>query len=107
MMTTVYCVPAAKGVHAFYLKDGEKSFFLFSQNYRKGVQRYFSRGVSVDAATDFSRAHGDSALMRTMSKLPAHIRYVEKEYGIAVLRQTVKRNGEKGGKGAARRRKAA
>ena len=33
----------------------------------------------------------DTAVLRTVDKLPQYIRYIEKEYGIAVLDRTKKR----------------
>ena len=91
MKTTVYCKPTDKGIHTFYLSASGKDYFLFHQDYRKGVHSYFEKGVSLNEAMDFSRAHRDNALIRTMEKLPMYIKYVEKEYGIAVYNKTVSR----------------
>lgn len=68
MSSVVYCKPIAKGIHAFYLNVGETTYYLFSQNYRRGVNKYFSNGVRLDKAVCFSSAKGDTALMRTMEK---------------------------------------
>ncbi len=92
MKPMIYCVATAKGVHSFYLVQDGKEHFLFHQNYRRGVAAYFKRGVVLKDAFDFGRAGRDSAVMRTMQKLPAYIRYVEKENGIEVLDRTIKRN---------------
>lgn len=91
MKAQIYCKPTDKGVHSFFLMAEGQEYYLFKQNYRKGVQSYFGRGIRVDEAYDFSKARKDSAIIRTLSKLPAHIRYIESEYGIAVLKQTVKK----------------
>ena len=91
MKTIIYCEPTQKGVHSFYLVVDGEEYYLFSQNYRKGVQEYFSKGVSLDDSTNYSKARKDHALMRTMTKLPAYVRYIEKEYEIAVYEQTKKR----------------
>ena len=91
MKPSIYCKPTAKGIHSFYLTTEDGNFFLFSQSYRKGVQAYFRKGVSLAAARDFSKSNHDSSIMRTMSKLPMYIKYIEKEYGITVLEQTKKR----------------
>jgi hypothetical protein len=56
------------------------------------VKEYFGRGVHIDAAMDFSRAHNDTAILNTMRKLPSYIKYIEKEYGIEVLRKTARKN---------------
>ncbi len=92
MKTIIYCEPTQRGIHSFYLLSDGKEYYLFSQNYRKGVHEYFSRGVYLRDAMNYSRTHNDSALIRTMSKLPIYIKYIEKEFGIEVLNQTKKRN---------------
>jgi len=87
MAIKIYCKPTAKGVHSFYLVDGQNEYYLFSQAYRKGVAAYYRDGVLIDKATQHSKARGDTAVLRTMDKLPVYIRYLEKEQGIKVLRR--------------------
>ena len=91
MKAVVFCTPTAKGVHSFYLAYEGKEYYLFQQNYRKGVHRFYSDGVSLNIAMKTALAHGDTAILRTMNKLPMYIKYVEKERGIAVLDQTQKK----------------
>ena len=90
-MTKVYCLTTDKGTQTFYLDADGETHYLFSQDYRHGVKDYYGRGVSIDAAIDYSRARNDTAIIRTMRKLPSYIRYIEKEYGITVLRRTARR----------------
>lgn len=92
MVTTIYCTPTAKGIHNFYIEAGGETHFLFSQNYRRGVNEYFRDGVRLDDALNFSRAKGDNAIKRTMEKLPSYIKYIEREYDLEILRQTSKKN---------------
>lgn len=92
MKTTIYCKPTAQGIHSFYLLSKDGDFFLFNQKYRKGVQRFFAKGVQLEKARDFSKCNKDSAIIRTMNKFPMYIRYIEKEYGIVILEQTKKRS---------------
>ena len=92
MKTNVYCLTTDKGIHSFYLEAYGKTHYLFSQSYRRGVREYFGQGVHLDYALDVSRAGYDSAIIRTMRKLPSYIKYIEKEYGIEVLRQTARKN---------------
>ena len=92
MKTTIYCRITAKGIHSFYLIVGAKEFFLFSQAYRKGVEDYYSTGVGIDKSMKYSRAHNDSAITKTMDKIPMYVKYIEKEYAIEILEQTKKRN---------------
>ena len=92
MKTNVYCLNTDKGVHSFYLEANGETHYLFSQTFRHGVKEYFGQGVHIDAAMDFSRAKNNTAVINTMRKLPSYIKYIEKEYGIVVLRQTVRKN---------------
>ena len=92
MRSMIYCKPTEKGVHSFYLVAGKEEFYLFSQSYRKGVEEYFGKGVCIDNSIKHSRAHFDSAISRTMDKIPVYIEYVEKEYDIEVLRKTKRRS---------------
>ena len=92
MANTIYCETTAKGVQSFFINANGETHFLFSQNFRRGVKDYFERGVRIDEAINFKRANGNSAIIHTMEKLPAYIRYVEREYGMEVLRRTVRKN---------------
>jgi hypothetical protein len=70
MKEIIYCEPTDRGVHNFYLLCDEKSYYLFSQDYRKGVQEYFARGVSINESMKFSKAHNDSALREQCRRFP-------------------------------------
>lgn len=91
MTAMIYCVKK-QGLHSFFMIQGRQKYYLFSQNYRKGVQEYYCKGVSLNESIDYSKAHNDSAVMRTMTKLPMYIKYIEKECGIEVFEKTKKKN---------------
>lgn len=92
MKTMIYCKPTECGVHIFFMIDNGHEYYLFSQDYRKSVQEYYSRGVLLNESINFSKSHKDSAIRRTMSKIPMYVKYIEKEYGIEILEQTKKKN---------------
>lgn len=92
MKAEIYCKPADKGIHSFYLVLGAEEFFLFSQAYRKGVDDYYRGGVFLNDAINYSKAHKDCAITRTMSKIPTYVRYIEKEYDVKVLEKTKRSN---------------
>ena len=92
MKPQVFCKATDKGTHTFYLLVDGQVYYLFQQNYRKGVHTYFSNGIRIDEIYDYSKCFHDNAIIRTRSKLPAYIKYVESEYGIAVLKQTQKKH---------------
>ena len=91
MKPQIYCKTTAKGEHSFYLMADGQEYYLFRQAYRRGVHTYFSNGIRIDEVYDFSKAKNDSAVIHTLDKLPLYIKYVENEYGIVVLRQTMKK----------------
>lgn len=95
MKATIYCKATAKGIHSFYLITGNKEIFLFSQPYRKGVAKFFGQGVRLEDSFDYKKAHYDTAVIRTMDKLPMYLKYIEKENAIEVLKQTKKRSSTK------------
>lgn len=92
MKTMIYCEVTNAGEHAFYLIDGNERYYLFSQKFKYGVQKYFSKGVSLRDSTNFSKSHNDSALRKTMSKIPLYIKYIEKSYEVEIYEQTKRRN---------------
>lgn len=80
MKTMIYCETQEKAVHNFYMLSEGKIYYLLSQNYRKGVQDFYHKGVRLDVSLDYSKAHKDTAIERTMSKIPMYIKYIEKEH---------------------------
>ena len=69
MKAIICCEPTERGVHSFYLIAEGHEYFLFRQGYRKGVQEYFSKGVIIALAMDYSKAHNDSALKSGLATL--------------------------------------
>lgn len=96
MKNSIYCRPTDKGVHSFYYVSESREYYLFSQPYRKGVADYFGYGVQLDAAMKCSKAHDDTAILKTMTKIPVYVRYIEKEYGIEILKRTKKNRKDRG-----------
>lgn len=91
MTTKVFCEVSRQGVHSLYLLFEGKRYYLFSQHYRKSVQDFFAKPVTLAETLDFSKTHRDEALMRTFSKISIYAQYVEKEQGIEVYEKTKKK----------------
>ena len=83
MKKIIYCKTVGKGVQAFYVAVGSKSYFLFTQKYRVGVRDYFGAGKRIDELSSACK-HTNSAVRRTASKLPSYLHYIEKEYGVVL-----------------------
>lgn len=101
----LFCKSDGRGRHSFYLQAENEVYFLFCQDYRRSNEEYFGRGVLLSDGLDFSGVR-NYAVRKTVEKLRIYVRYAEKEYGIAVLNKTKKReererkrrnNGEKRG----------
>ena len=87
MRAKIFCKETTLGVHDFYVQAEGQTYFLFRQDFKKSVKEFFANGVSVNEISKYSLAH--SAVVRnTLDKLPTYIKYVEKEYGVAIYEKT-------------------
>lgn len=62
----------------FYLHSNNGEFYLFSQDYSKGVYEYFKNGRSVNEIRKFDKWNKNPRLNKTIERLPKQIQYVEK-----------------------------
>ncbi|MGM9586049.1 MAG: hypothetical protein ACI3VA_00980 [Candidatus Limivicinus sp.] len=90
MKPNIYCTNPKKGQLYFYLYHDGTRYYLFQQPFRKSVCAFFGHGVYLDDVFNYSRAKRNPQIVKTISKLPYSIRYIESEYGIAVLERTKK-----------------
>lgn len=91
MKPVVYCVENYRGTDTFYLVTNSGRYFLFQQDYKSGVHNYFSKGLRLDEALDFTKCKRNKAIYKTITKLPAYIKSAETENGIIVLERTMRR----------------
>ena len=87
-MTKIYCKEEKRGQHEFYIVVDKDEYYLFSQNYRAGVDSYYRGGVQLNKGICHGMGKTDCAIHRTMDKLKKQIRYIEQEYDLAILKQT-------------------
>lgn len=90
MISKIYCTKSAQGINSFFVQQGSKSYFLFNQRYRKSVANYFENGVCLNDTMHFGKICNNVAIAHTMEKLPAYIRYVEKEYELSIYNKKQK-----------------
>ena len=89
MAPRICCSENKFGIDTFYLLYGKEKIFLFNQQHRNGVCKFYGgSGVPIDLALKNSRTNVDKAMRRTADKLPVYISYIEKEYEIQVLDKT-------------------
>ena len=89
----VFCKREDGGKQSFYLQQDDCVYFLFCQDYRRGNEEFFGRGVRLNEGLDFSGVR-NYAVRKTMEKLRVYLRYAEKEYAIAVFEKTKRREQE-------------
>ena len=91
MANYIYSRTTDKGKQSFYLISQGHEYYLFTQKYYKGVKAYFHNCVLLNDALDISKSKRDTALIRTKSKLPMYIKYIERENDIAIMESTLKK----------------
>ncbi len=91
MANFIYSRTIDKDKQAFYLVSQDREYYLFTQKFYRGVKSFFHNKVLLKNALDLSKSHHDTMLIKTMTKLPIYIRYIEKEYGIAIMEATIKK----------------
>ena len=94
MQVTVFCKTTAKATQSFFVKVAGRDYFLFQQDFRKSNKEFFRNGVGVHAINNYSGVHS-TAVRKTLDKLPSYIRYIEKEYDVAIYEKTKKKLDEK------------
>ena len=84
----IKCSKDAKGNHLnFYAVTGKQSLFIFSRKYNNEVSCYFKNGVPVSEVFNISKVYRRPAVRNIIEQLPVHIRFVEREYGVELLRK--------------------
>jgi hypothetical protein len=91
MANFIYSRTTDKDLQTFYLVNNGKEYYLFTQKFYRGVKNYFHNKVLLNDALDMTKTNRDTALIRTKAKLPMYIKYIEKEYGIFVLENSIKK----------------
>lgn len=96
MNTIISCKQDKRGLHSFYVNFCGKDYYLFSQNYHTGVNKYFSSGVSLHKVFDMKTAKKNHCIIKTITKVRPYIKYIEKEYGLKILEETKNKDLNKG-----------
>ncbi len=90
MIARIYCKTTAKGIQSYYVTVEGEDYYLFSTKYRKSNKEFFSKGVDIERAQDFS-ASVSTSVRKVMEKLPAYLEYIEKEYDVTIFSNRAKK----------------
>ena len=78
-MKSKIIVTKKNGKMNFFLQTKEGRFFLFSQNFSKGVYQFFCKGKSESEIISFKKWNRNPRLDKTIEKIPLYTKYVRKE----------------------------
>ena len=84
MKNYIYCTASSKGKQSFYLIKDRTKYFLFTQDFRISNKDIFAQGVFLFDVSKLKK-HRSFSVRHTALKIPKYIKYIEKEFGIAVL----------------------
>ena len=87
MKNYIYCTTTAQDEQSFYLIAQGRKYFLFVQAFRRSNKDIFEQGISLFDLRKLKK-HCSFSVRHTAKKIPAHIRYIEQEYGISVMEMT-------------------
>lgn len=89
MKTVIKCTENKLGGHSFYINHQGIDYLLFNQRYHRGVDRVFKNGLDLYDSLDPKTAKGDTAMLKTISKMKLFIKYIEKEYQVKILNSSI------------------
>ena len=84
--SVIYCTQPVHGTLYFYVLAGREEHYLFGQSFRPSLWQRYRFGVLLDDALD--RAKCTPADRKICDRLFKMIPYIEKEYGVSVLRRS-------------------
>lgn len=94
MRSYIFCRTENKGCQTFYLRHYGRNYYLFRQPYRVSVRETFQSGYELYDGYNYGTSRSTS-VKKTLDKLKQAILYIEKEYGITVLRRTKEKNSKR------------
>lgn len=70
----------------FFARCGGEEYYLFSQKFNRQLFIRFCKGIELDEAlTPGKRRNVIPSSERVSDKLPAYIRFIEREYGVQLM----------------------
>ena len=87
MRDCIYCRTTEKGEQTFYLMAQGRTYLLFVQDFRRSNKQVYEQGISLFDLRKL-RGHCSYSVRHTVEKIPAHIHYIEQEYGISIMEMT-------------------
>lgn len=86
---TIYCRELNRGTLYFYVSMNGEEHYLFGQSFRLSLWNRYRYSVRLDDALDWGKCR-TFADRKVCEKLFKNIPYIEKEYGLVLLRKSRK-----------------
>lgn len=84
----VRCTQPVRGTLHFFVSAAGEEHFLFSQGFRASLWDRYRFGVRLEEALDFGNYAAHPADRKLCEKLFRILPYIEKEYGVTLLRKS-------------------
>ena len=84
----IHCTQPVRGTLYFFVSAAGEEHFLFSQGFRASLWSRYRFGVRVEEALDFGNYAAHPADRKLCEKLFRILPYIEKEYGLPLLRKS-------------------
>ena len=73
-----------KGIINFYMLNGGRSCYLFSQKFRHSIWEFFKNGDRFEKALDYGKAKHDVAIINVMKRIRRHISYMMRTENVEI-----------------------
>ena len=92
----IYCTQPVRGTLYFYVRSAGEEHYLFGQPFRATLWDRYRFGVRLEDALKWSGCHAVPSQMKVCEKLFKMIPWIEKEYGLPLLRKSRKSSRREG-----------
>ena len=84
----IFCTEPVRGTLHFHVRARGEEHWLFRQGFNLSLWERYRGGVPLDDALDWEKSRHSFAGRKVCEKLFKALSYIEKEYGIVLLRKS-------------------
>ena len=92
----IFCTQSVRGTLEFFVSSGGETHFLFRQAFRASLWYRYRYSVRLDDALDWDKCRHNPAGRKVCEKLFKALPYIEKEYGVVLLRRSSRKSPDRG-----------
>ena len=92
----IHCTQPIRGALYFFVVSEGERYYLFGQSFRPSLWNRYRFGVQLDDALDWDKCRHNPAGRKVCEKLFKALPYIEKEYGVVLLRRSGRKSPDRG-----------